>query len=469
MRGRHAAKPAGARKRPPRRETIGSACRRSLAHRDAKPCDRFRREFPARRIPGTAPAAPTQDRTVRRRRGSRVPKLGENRGEFALRVVEWREDGCLQRRAVASAVFGIRLPEGRPGTAPAASAWPPRRYGCTPSSRPPSPRSSSGCVTPSGRWPTAGATCGGLDSNEALPAHLRRKHFLDTTPGIVAASGHPLPGATVRPGDLAGWPWIDFDGPADADAVLPSLAAVLVVRVSSSGARPRTWSRSACSNRRCATPRSCATPDRIAGRRRTRPRQAAPPNAAAPRPEFELPGTPELPTSRKCCGRFARGMVGPVMDRAIARRKAWSRQAAGSAEAGSVGLGQFSIRRMPLHRVAVDGGLDIGAGCQIHAARLPIWIWPLIGSRAAPRLLRSALRDPHVPACPQGSEAACRIEADPRGRTAGLKGRDRCDRHSRGRSPRQVGLAPVRRLSPSARRGRFHRAAATSHARLGGT
>ena len=52
-------------------------------------------------------------------------------------------------------------------------------------------------------------------------------------------------------------------------------------------------------------------------------------------------------------------------------------------DCGSEGLGQFSIGRMPLHRVAVDGGLDIGAGCRIHAARLLIRIWPPIGSRAA--------------------------------------------------------------------------------------
>ena len=72
---------------------------------------------------------------------------------------------------------------------------------------------------------------GGLDSGEALPAHLRRERFPDATAGIVAASGHPLHDAGPEPRDLAGWPWIDFDGPAEtgeaAAANRPSLAAVL--------------------------------------------------------------------------------------------------------------------------------------------------------------------------------------------------------------------------------------------------
>ena len=71
--------------------------------------------------------------------------------------------------------------------------------------------------------------CGGLDTGEALPAHLRRERFLDVTGGVVAASGHPLHAAGPEPGDLAGWPWIDFDGPAGTgpDAGRPSLDAVL--------------------------------------------------------------------------------------------------------------------------------------------------------------------------------------------------------------------------------------------------
>ena len=71
--------------------------------------------------------------------------------------------------------------------------------------------------------------CGGLDTGEALPAHLRRERFLDVNGGVVAASGHPLHDAGPEPRDLAAWPWIDFDGPAGtgADAGGPSLAAVL--------------------------------------------------------------------------------------------------------------------------------------------------------------------------------------------------------------------------------------------------
>lgn len=71
--------------------------------------------------------------------------------------------------------------------------------------------------------------CGGVDSGEALPAHLRRERFLDVTGGVVAASGHPLHAAGPEPRDLAGCPWIDFDGPSGGEdgSDRPSLAAVL--------------------------------------------------------------------------------------------------------------------------------------------------------------------------------------------------------------------------------------------------
>ena len=53
--------------------------------------------------------------------------------------------------------------------------------------------------------------------------------MVGVTVGVVAASGHPLHDAGPEPRDLAGWPWIDFDGPTGADdgAGCPSLAAVL--------------------------------------------------------------------------------------------------------------------------------------------------------------------------------------------------------------------------------------------------
>ena len=55
---------------------------------------------------------------------------------------------------------------------------------------------------------------------------LRRNRFLGVTAGIVAHRDHPLHDGRVRPGDLAGWPWIDLDGPAPGGG-RPSLAAVL--------------------------------------------------------------------------------------------------------------------------------------------------------------------------------------------------------------------------------------------------
>ena len=67
--------------------------------------------------------------------------------------------------------------------------------------------------------------CGGLDSGEALPAHVRRERVLEVTGGIVAGGGHPLHEAGPQPRDLAGWPWIDVDGRVGAGR--PSLAAIL--------------------------------------------------------------------------------------------------------------------------------------------------------------------------------------------------------------------------------------------------
>ena len=67
---------------------------------------------------------------------------------------------------------------------------------------------------------------GGIDTGEALPGFLRRDRFLGVTAGIVAHPDHPLHAGRVRPGDLAGHPWIDLDGPA-AGGDRPSLAAVL--------------------------------------------------------------------------------------------------------------------------------------------------------------------------------------------------------------------------------------------------
>ena len=71
--------------------------------------------------------------------------------------------------------------------------------------------------------------CGGIDTDEPLPAFLRRERFLDMTAGIVAWRDHPLFAGSVAPKDLARYPWIDFDWPAPAslDETRPSLAAIL--------------------------------------------------------------------------------------------------------------------------------------------------------------------------------------------------------------------------------------------------
>ena len=49
------------------------------------------------------------------------------------------------------------------------------------------------------------------------------------TAGVVAGRDHPLHGTGPEPRDLAGWPWIDFDGPfrGEDGRNRPSLAAVL--------------------------------------------------------------------------------------------------------------------------------------------------------------------------------------------------------------------------------------------------
>ena len=60
--------------------------------------------------------------------------------------------------------------------------------------------------------------CGGADPGHLLPAFLRRERFLDLTAGIVARAGHPLLGTAPAPGDLAAWPWIDFDAATAAPA-----------------------------------------------------------------------------------------------------------------------------------------------------------------------------------------------------------------------------------------------------------
>ena len=66
---------------------------------------------------------------------------------------------------------------------------------------------------------------GAIDADEALPAFLRRERFIELTAGGVAWRGHPLLEGRARPGDLARYPWIDFDWPPSARLREPAPAA----------------------------------------------------------------------------------------------------------------------------------------------------------------------------------------------------------------------------------------------------
>ena len=116
MRERHAAMPSWIGKCRRRTRTTASAGRRSRADRDARPRVAFRRDLPARCIPGAFPSVPTWDRTVRRCRGSRVPNLGEN-GRNLCRV----SANCVKTNAVSadlrplpSSTAGSRSADRRP-------------------------------------------------------------------------------------------------------------------------------------------------------------------------------------------------------------------------------------------------------------------------------------------------------------------------------------------------------------------
>ena len=56
--------------------------------------------------------------------------------------------------------------------------------------------------------------CGGMDTDEPLPAFLQRERFLDMTAGIVAHAGHPLLEDTSTAAELAQNPWIAFGAPS---------------------------------------------------------------------------------------------------------------------------------------------------------------------------------------------------------------------------------------------------------------
>ena len=61
--------------------------------------------------------------------------------------------------------------------------------------------------------------CGGMDTDEPLPAFLRREYFLNITVGVVACEDHPLLAGTPTDADLADCPWIDYDAPLPAATV----------------------------------------------------------------------------------------------------------------------------------------------------------------------------------------------------------------------------------------------------------
>ena len=65
--------------------------------------------------------------------------------------------------------------------------------------------------------------CGGLDTGECLPDHLRREELTALTMGVVARRDHPLlsGGATVEA--LADWAWIDCIADLGPEPESPSL------------------------------------------------------------------------------------------------------------------------------------------------------------------------------------------------------------------------------------------------------
>ena len=71
--------------------------------------------------------------------------------------------------------------------------------------------------------------CGGIDAGEPLPPFLRRDSFVEVEAGIVARKDHPLHARRAGLEDLAGWPWVDYDGAAPADSDAGSRASLFGV------------------------------------------------------------------------------------------------------------------------------------------------------------------------------------------------------------------------------------------------
>ena len=85
---------------------------------------------------------------------------------------------------------------------------------------------------------------GAKEPAEQVVRNIRREHVLDITAGIVAGERHPLLAARAAVGDLSGYPWIDYGGPAPAGTAAPtdptSLPAVLDALYAYSGKRVKT-------------------------------------------------------------------------------------------------------------------------------------------------------------------------------------------------------------------------------------
>ena len=86
--------------------------------------------------------APTRDRNVKARPEIALPQPGGESGRISLRSAKGAKMDAFSAALQPLPSSASGSPAAQPGTAPAASASPPRRGGCRPLSRPPSRRSS---------------------------------------------------------------------------------------------------------------------------------------------------------------------------------------------------------------------------------------------------------------------------------------------------------------------------------------
>lgn len=144
--------------------------------------------IPTRRIPGSVPSAPTRSRNVWRCHGLRVPNLGGNREEFVLRFGELCEAESLQHPAPEGMAKGRTRRTGRfrvtapllrmqvvlaPTVQALHTVFPEIELRLRTAAR----RQEAQPLV-DGR---NDLHCGGLNTGETLPAHLRREPILDVT------------------------------------------------------------------------------------------------------------------------------------------------------------------------------------------------------------------------------------------------------------------------------------------------